>query len=242
MISLEKLSLHLKDFSLRDINFTINKGEYFVLFGPNGSGKTLLLECICGLRKLSEGIVRIEGADVTCLDPAYRNIGYVPQDYALIPFKTVQENISFGLEARKLSRQCISQRVKEMVNLLAIEHIGERYPARLSGGERQKVALGRALAINPRILLLDEPLSALDEGVRDELCGEFKRIQKQRQMTIIHVCHSFNELSSVAERVGVLLAGSLVQTGTLRDICQNPRHPFLIKRIKKEGSKTDEDN
>lgn len=233
MISLKGLSLYLKDFSLREINLTVAQGEYFVLAGPNGSGKTLLLECICGLRRPDQGIVKIKGIDVINLDPACRNIGYVPQDYALIPFKTVEQNISFGLQARRMGREYITKQTDEMMRLLGIEHLRERLPNKLSGGERQKVALGRALAIKPDILLLDEPLSALDEKVRDSLCREFKKIQQQSRVTVIHVCHSVSELLEVAERVGILFNGKLVQAGSVEDVFCNPKHPFLKERFDK---------
>lgn len=231
MIGIKNLNFNIGAFSLKDITLQVMKGEYFVLMGPNGSGKTLFLECICGLRRLKKGSVELNNQDMTYCDPSERNIGYVPQDYALIPFKTVEQNIAFGLEARNLEREYILAEVNKVMNFLNIVHLKQRLPDSLSGGERQKTALGRALAIKPDILLLDEPLSALDETVRDELCYGLKKIQRESGVTIIHVCHNFSELLCVADRVGILSQGELVQAGSLEEILRNPGNKLKKNKL-----------
>ncbi|RKY03149.1 hypothetical protein DRP77_06765, partial [Candidatus Poribacteria bacterium] len=188
MIRVERLNAQAGEFRLKDIDLEIGKGEYFVLLGPTGAGKTFLIECICGLRRIESGRILINGRDVTHLEPAERNLGYVPQDYALFPTMTVFENIAFGLKVRRASN--VEERVLKVAEMLRITHLLDRYPQGLSGGEKQRVALGRALVIEPDALLLDEPLSALDPATAETLCRELKRVQRETGVTTIHVCHN----------------------------------------------------
>jgi len=172
MIQIQNLSIDLGEFHLRDIDLRIKQGEYMALLGPTGAGKTVLVECIVGIYHPRQGDMLIDGVDVARLYPEERNVGYVPQDYALFPNMTVAQNLAYGLKARKRPTAEIKDKVEAMMKLLGISHLDYRLPLNLSGGEKQRVALGRALITNPRILLLDEPLSALDENLRSELAAE----------------------------------------------------------------------
>jgi ABC-type sugar transport system ATPase subunit len=172
--------------------------------GKTGCGKTTLLEAICGLRQVHAGRIVLLGRDVTQLKPAQRGVGYVPQDLALFPGHTVREHLAFALEVRRWSRAAIDARVRELAGLLGITHLLDRYPQGLSGGEAQRVALGRALAFHPPVLLLDEPLSALDEDTRSEMATLLRDVQRQTGVTTLHVTHSLTEARRLADRLFVL--------------------------------------
>jgi ABC-type sugar transport system ATPase subunit len=166
--------------------------------GQTGSGKTTLVEAIAGLRPIASGSVKLAGLDVTHLPPAARQLGYVPQDAALFRSLTVRENLAFALDVRKAARDLIERRVRELADWLGVRHLLDRTPHGLSGGEAQRIALGRALAFHPRILLLDEPLSSLDEDTRDHLHALLDSLKQSREVTVLHVTHSRKE----AERLG----------------------------------------
>ena len=231
MVKIEQLSLKVGTFELQNITLHIARGEYFVLLGKPGSGKTLLLECLAGLRRPSAGRIIIDGVDMNGVEPGRRGIGYVPQDYALFSSKTVRGNIEFPLKARRLPRAQRRQRIKELAQMLGIEYLLDRRVQGLSGGERQRVALARALAAEPKILALDEPVSALDRETRDEILAELKRVQQQTGVTVIHVCHDLDEMWSVAEKVGVLSKGRLLQTGTPAQVTQTPASPEIARLL-----------
>jgi len=231
MIKVDDLTFSVGNFSLNRISLHVEQGEHFVILGPTGAGKTLLLECLCGLSRIAAGRIEIGGADVTGLEPRERGIGYLPQDYALFPFKTVAQNIAFGLEAHGEPGKVVRARVAEVMDLLEIAHLAQRFPRNLSGGEKQRVALARALAIGPRALLLDEPVSALDEQTRDGLCRELKRLQRKTATTTIHVCHNFAEMLAVADRVAVLNEGRVIQVGEPRDILEHPRNRVVARFV-----------
>lgn len=222
MIRVEGLCLSVGAFALRQVCLEVAAGEYFVLLGPTGSGKTLLLECLCGLYRLDSGRVIIAGRDVTQAEPRHRQIGYLPQDYALFPHRTVRQNIAFGLRRSGADRRQMQQQVQRLMEELGVAHLAERRPARLSGGEKQRVALARALAVRPQVLLLDEPVSALDESTRDDICRLLRRLNRQLNTTVLHVCHNFGEMMSVADRTAVIIAGRIVQVGTPAEILQRP--------------------
>jgi molybdate/tungstate transport system ATP-binding protein len=222
MIRIERLDLAVGDFALRDITLDVPPGEYFVLLGRPGSGKTLLLECVAGLRRIGSGAIAIDGRTVERIEPSGRDVGYVPQDYALFSTRTVRENIEFGLRVRRVARGERNERVAELTRMLGIEYLMDRRPHGLSGGERQRVALARALAAWPKILLLDEPVSALDRETRDGILAELRRVQRETHTTTLHVCHDLDEMESVADRVGILSQGRLVQTGTPEEMRRNP--------------------
>ncbi|MBM3867234.1 MAG: ABC transporter ATP-binding protein, partial [Verrucomicrobia bacterium] len=187
-------------------------GSYGVLMGRTGCGKTTLLEILCGLRQPSGGRVFIGERDVTDLPPGERGIGYVPQDGAMFPTMSVREQIGFALMIRQRSAGEIAARVKELADHLGVVHLLDRRPQNLSGGERQRVALGRALAAKPSVLLLDEPLSALDEELRDDLAALLKRLQRELNLTALHITHSRREAEQLADVRLRMEAGS-VKTG-----------------------------
>jgi len=222
MIHVEQLHFSVGTFSLADVSLHVRPGEYFVLLGPSGSGKTLLLECLCGLNQINSGQIRIDGVDVTRLEPRRRGIGYLPQDYALFPHKTVRENIRFGLEHRGMEAASVRRRVDELMERVGVTDLADRLPQKLSGGEKQRVALARALAIEPQVLLLDEPVSALDEPTRDSLCRQLKQLQRSTQTTTVHVCHNFVEMLAVADRVAMVRNGRVLQVGAPQEILQRP--------------------
>ena len=222
MIRIHRLNFTVGNFALRDVTLDIERGEYYVLLGKAGSGKTLLLECLAGLHRVTSGGIAIDGRPVEHIEPAQRGMAYVPQDYVLFTARTVRQNIEFGLRARRTPRHERLTRVTELAEMLGIRHLLERATHGLSGGERQRVALARALAIRPAVLLLDEPVSAVDEEARDSTLAELKRIQRKSQTTMLHVCHVTDEMRLVADRAAILDGGRIVQTGTPEQICRRP--------------------
>lgn len=235
MIRTERPHLRIGDFCLRDASLKVARGEYFVLLGPPGSGKSVFLECLCGLKRLDSGRIHIDNRDVTHLEPRERGIGYVPQDHALFPHISVEGNIHFGLRARHVRRGEISRRTREVAETLGIGHLLERRIAGLSGGERQRVALARALVVGPKILLLDEPVSTLDESTREAVCGELRRIQRRFGVTTIHVSHLLEEAFSVADRAGILRNGAFQQVGPLSELLRKPQSEFVARFMRCEN-------
>jgi ABC-type Fe3+/spermidine/putrescine transport system ATPase subunit len=211
MIEIRALSLHIGDFHLKDINLSIRDGEYFVILGPTGAGKTVLMECIAGLYRSRQGEIWLGGTEVTQLASEERNVGYVPQDYVLFPFLNVAENIAFGLRHAKYSRDEIQQRVGRLTDMVGVSHLLRRDTRSLSGGEKQRVALARALAPSPRILLLDEPLSALDQRTAKSLRLELRRVHRELGLTTVHITHDLMEAMAMADRVAVIQSGRVEQ-------------------------------
>ena len=198
MIAFENISLRQGSIELRDINFELDAGDYGVLMGRSGCGKTTVLEAVCGLRKISGGRIILGGRDVTQLPPAERGVGYVPQDRALFPTMLVREQLAFALVLRALGQAEIASRVDELAELLGITALLDRMPEKLSGGEAQRVALGRALAHRPSVLCLDEPLAALDEELHGEMCRLLERVHRETGVTILHITHSPSEAKRLA--------------------------------------------
>ena len=198
MIRLENIMLRQGDFELRDIQLELAAGEYGVLMGRSGCGKTTLLEAVCGLRTVAAGRIILGDRDVTALPPAERGVGYVPQDRALFPTQPVREQLAFALVLRSLGQAEIAARVEELAELLGLGALLDRLPDKLSGGEAQRVALGRALAHQPSVLCLDEPLSALDEELHDEMCRLLERIHSETGVTVLHITHSPSEAKRLA--------------------------------------------
>jgi molybdate/tungstate transport system ATP-binding protein len=231
MICVQRLNFSVGTFALQDVSLEVRAGEYFVLLGPSGAGKTLLLECLCGLNRIDSGRVVIGGSDVTRLQPRSRRVGYLPQDYALFPHLTVRKNIAFGLANRGRPDGSTRRQVDDLLDLLGLAPLAERRPGNLSGGEKQRVALARALAIRPHVLLLDEPVSALDEQTCDAVCRQLKHLQRTTQTTTIHVCHNFAEMLAVADRAGIIYDGRILQVGTPREILQHPRSSLVARFV-----------
>jgi ABC-type sugar transport system ATPase subunit len=203
-ILLDKVSIRAGDFGVDGLTMDISTGSYAVLMGRTGCGKTTLIETLCGLRPLAGGRIVLCGTDVSELRPADRGIGYVPQDGALFPTMTVHDQIAFPLRIRKLAPDAIESRVSELSSLLGLSKLLDRLPAGLSGGERQRTALGRALSFHPRVLLLDEPLSALDDETREEVHGVLSDINRHTSVTTLHITHSRADAEALADVVHIL--------------------------------------
>jgi ABC-type sugar transport system ATPase subunit len=210
VIEVRQLSIAAGRFRLEEVSFEVPTGAYAVLMGRTGSGKTTILESICGLRRAMGGMIRLMNRDVTRLPPGARGIGYVPQDRALFQTMTVRENLAFALELRRWSRADIERRVKELAGLLGLRHLLERRPLGLSGGESQRVALGRALSFQPDVLCLDEPLSALDDETREEIYALLRSVREHTGVTALHVTHHLGEAERLADRVLLLRDGCIV--------------------------------
>lgn len=210
MIEIQQLTATNGAFELQNINLSLQTGEYAVLTGPTGSGKSTLLETLCGLKRISSGKILVDGLPIHDLPPAQRQIGFVPQDAALFPEMTVEKQLGFSLMVRKVDRQVYKQRVDELLELLELTDLRLRTPAGLSGGEKQRVAIGRALAFRPKLLCLDEPLSAIDADMRQRMVERLKTIHTTEGTCILHATHYPDELQRI-DSVGFQLEqGSLL--------------------------------
>ena len=218
MIIVENLYLDLGEFKLQGVSLEAGKGEYLVVLGPSGAGKTLLLECIAGLRKPVRGRIVVDGVDVTNFPPEKRELAYVPQDYALWPHMTVYRNIAYPLRCRRFSKAEIKRRVKWIAEELGISHLLNRKPGTLSGGEKQRVALARALAWNPKAVLLDEPTAALDPALKSSAWKLLKNLHSKLKFTAIHVTHNLAEAATLAEKTAFMYGGVVVKQGKLNDV------------------------
>ncbi len=212
MIHVENLSVRAGTFRLENISFEVPTGDYAILMGKTGSGKTTILESLCGLKSVVGGRIDLMGKNVTRLKPAERGLGFVPQEGALFPTMTVGQQLGFALTIRRWKDHAIQARVGELAEMLGISHLLERRPAGLSGGERQRVALGRALAARPNVLCLDEPLSALDDETRDSMCSLLKSVTQQTGVTTLHITHNRSEADVLGDRL------LLIEDGMLRTI------------------------
>ena len=213
--------------AVEDFNLQVERGDFVSFLGPSGCGKTTTLRMIAGFEQPTSGEIRINGADVTRKSPNERNVGMVFQSYALFPNMTVAGNIGFGMKVTRRPKDEIAARVQEMLALIRMPELGDRYPYQLSGGQQQRVALTRALAVKPQVLLLDEPLSALDAKIRVELRGEIRRIQQQLGITTIYVTHDQEEALSLSDRIVVMNAGRIEQIGGPFEIYNYPSTTFV---------------
>ncbi|MDD5557083.1 MAG: ABC transporter ATP-binding protein [bacterium] len=222
MLELRDLSCRAGGFTLAGVTLSIGVGEYFVLVGPTGSGKTTLIRCVAGLQPAAGGEIILGGRAITRLDPAERHIGFLPQDYSLFPHLSVEGNILFGPSVRRIGAAEAGRRLRELAGMLGIGRLLRRGTGALSGGEQQRVALARALIVHPEVMLLDEPFSAIDPGMRVRLWFEIREVLKRLAVPVIHVTHNLEEASAVADRVGVLIGGRLAQAGPRDGVLLRP--------------------
>jgi putative spermidine/putrescine transport system ATP-binding protein len=216
---------------LHHLNLSFKEGEFVTLLGPSGCGKSTLLRAIAGLITPEEGIIQIDGKNITQLKPKDRQVGMVFQAYALFPNMTVQENIAFGLKMKKLDRETIKLKVARMIELVELTGKESSYPRELSGGQQQRVALARSLVTEPKVLLLDEPLSALDAQIRKNLQKQLRRIQQELNMTTVLVTHDQEEAWAVSDYIYILNEGHIVQSGTPEEIYTSPANEFVARFI-----------
>ncbi|MEF0938801.1 ABC transporter ATP-binding protein [Rhizobium sp. BR 362] len=231
---------------VHDFNMKIEKGEFISFLGPSGCGKTTVLRMIAGFESPTAGTLTINGKDQRPLKPNQRNIGMVFQAYALFPNMTVHDNVAFGLKVAGVAKPEIDKRVKEMLGLIKLDHLAGRYPFQMSGGQQQRVALARAIAVKPQVLLLDEPLSALDAKIRVSLREEIRAIQQQLGITTVFVTHDQEEALSISDRIVVMNAGRADQIGTPFEIYNTPATRFVASFVGTlnliEGKVVDPDN
>jgi multiple sugar transport system ATP-binding protein len=222
-----------KILALEDINLTIEDGQFFVLLGPSGAGKTTTLRCIAGLEKIDSGNILFDNESVTEDQPASRDVSFVFQQFSLYPHYTVYENLAFPLRSpmRKLPEDEIKTKIEDISKMLKISNKLKNKATELSGGEMQRVAIGRALVRNPNIYLMDEPLSSLDAKLRESLRVELKSIQTNLNATILYVTHDQAEATTLADKIGVLKEGKIVQIGTPEEIYENPNSIYVSQRL-----------
>ncbi|MDU9051441.1 MAG: ATP-binding cassette domain-containing protein [Clostridioides difficile] len=216
---------------LKDISIDIEKGEFICLLGPSGCGKSTLLRIIAGLEDKHDGKIIINDKDMTNSPPESRNFGIVFQSYALFPNMNVYKNIAFGLENKNISKSDIDKKVRDILEVVELSGYDKKYPSQLSGGQQQRIAIARALALEPKFLLLDEPMSALDAKVRHKLRMDIKRLQKELNITTIMVTHDQEEAITMADKIAILNGGDIMQIGTPEEIYQNPQNLFTAQFI-----------
>jgi sulfate/thiosulfate transport system ATP-binding protein len=232
MIEARGIVKRFGDFTALDgVSVEVPTGSLTALLGPSGSGKSTLLRVIAGLEHPDEGQVILEGDDVTRVAPQERGVGFVFQHYAAFKHMTVWENVAFGLRIRRRPRAEVKQRVTELLDLVQLARLGDRYPAQLSGGQRQRMGLARALAVDPKVLLLDEPFGALDARVRKELRLWLRRLHDETHTTTVIVTHDQEEAMEVADRVVVMNAGAIEQTAAPRELYDNPANEFVMSFV-----------
>jgi len=228
-LEIRGLYKNLREFSLESISLDLEQGRYLTLVGPTGAGKTILLECIIGFYLPDRGSVTLNGEDITRKRPEKRNIGIVYQDYALMPHMNVYKNIAYGL--RKKTKQKIPEKVQEISESLHIDHLLHRMPKTLSGGEQQRAALARSLVVRPRLLLMDEPLSALDPSTKKDLRRMLRRAIKKYGTTVIHVTHDMDDVWTLGDEAAVMHEGHIEQKGLLGDVLERPCTDFVAEFV-----------
>jgi len=226
MLKVENLSLQKGDFSLKNLSFEVERNSYFVILGKTGSGKTILLESIAGINKI-EGKLFFEEEEITALPPEKRGFGFVYQDFVLFPNMSVKENIIFAARYKHIEKS--DELFSDIINFLKIEHLLERKITHLSGGEKQRVSMARAIYSRPKLLLLDEPLSAIDPTFRNAIMKSLKEIVKRYDTTIIHVTHNFREASYLADKIAVMMDGSILEVGVANEVLNHPKNIEVAK-------------
>lgn len=235
-LSLEQVSRFYGSVAaVHNFELGVEKGEFISLLGPSGCGKTTTLQMIAGLVRPSSGTIMMGGRDITHMPPPQRQLGVVFQSYALFPHMTVAQNVSFGLEMRKIAKAERETRIKDILALVHLSALADRYPREMSGGQRQRVAIARALVINPPVLLLDEPLSNLDAQLREEMQFELRRIQQAVGITTIMVTHDQAEALSISDRVVVMEKGKITQVDTPYELYEHPRNDFISSFVGKSN-------
>ena len=226
----ERVVKRFDDFTaLQSLDLRIEESEFLTLLGPSGCGKTTTLRLIAGFTMPSEGRICLGDTEITHLAPQDRNVGMVFQDYALFPHLTVAENIAFGLVERRVDKATMDARVNELLDFIELPGVGERYPAQISGGQRQRIAVARAVACTPRVLLMDEPLGALDLKLRETMQVELRRIQQELGITAVYVTHDQDEALSMADRIAVMRDGSIEQIGSPHELYNQPANRFVAQ-------------
>ena len=227
-VLLNKVVKQFGDFTaLHELDLEIREGEFLTLLGPSGCGKTTTLRLIAGFITPTRGSILLGEEDVTGVAPQHREIGMVFQDYALFPHMTIAENIAFGLKERRYPNAQINARVAELLELINLPEVGDRYPAEVSGGQQQRIAVARAVAYPPRVLLMDEPLGALDLKLREKMQIELRRIQQELKITTVYVTHDQTEAMNMSDRIVVMNQGRIEQIGGAEDIYNNPNTRFV---------------
>jgi len=217
--------------AVEDVHAMIRRGELVSFVGPSGCGKTTLLRLVGGFLRPDAGRIILDGEDITALPPNRRPTAMVFQNYALFPHMTVAENVGYALAIRKRSRTEIAHRVEELLALVQLQGLERRRPAQLSGGQQQRVALARALSLQPKVLLLDEPLSNLDANLRIQMRTEIKRLQRELQLTVVFVTHDQEEAMSISDRIMVMYQGQILQAGTPSEVYEQPATPFIARSV-----------
>ena len=233
-LELDRVGKHFgQTIAVKEFSLAVNKGEFISFLGPSGCGKTTTLQMIAGFLDPSHGAIRLEGRDLLAVHPAKRGLGIVFQSYALFPHMTTAENVSFGLEMRRISRAERETRVRAALDMVGLSGFEDRYPRRMSGGQQQRVALARALVIRPSVLLLDEPLSNLDARLREDMQIELREIQRNLRTTTILVTHDQIEAMSLSDRIVVMSKGRIEQIGTPKDTYERPASAFVAQFLGK---------
>jgi molybdate/tungstate transport system ATP-binding protein len=229
MLKLEGISKAWQGFELKDINLQIDNGEYAVVLGPTGAGKTLLLETIMGFHKPDKGKILLNDRCINETPPESRGIGYVPQNSMLFPHMTVKQNIEFGLRMRGIKEAQRKEKTEKIVGTLNLQPLKNKLPKTLSGGEKQKVALARVLVIEPTLILLDEPLSSVDVDAKRTLRDELKKANRELNVGVVHVTHDQTEAFSLAQQLAIMKNGQIVQVGSANEVFSNPKDEFVAR-------------
>ncbi|MCF7875962.1 ATP-binding cassette domain-containing protein [Candidatus Bipolaricaulota bacterium] len=228
-IKIEDLEKDLGEFKIKNASLKVNRGDYFMVLGPTGAGKTVLLETIAGIHSPDAGKITIAGRDVKDVSPENRNIGFVYQDYMLFPHLTALENVMYGLQARSVSDP--KTKAREVIDLLDLTPLIERYPRTLSGGESQKVAVARAIAYRPKLLLLDEPTAALDPQTKEKVRSELAKLHEELNVTTMHVTHDQAEAKILGDTVAVMMGGEIKHVGTVKEVFNRPKNETVANFV-----------
>ena len=227
MLELENINVHLGDFALKDVNLFVEKGEYYVILGLSGAGKSIMLEAIAGMHQTDAGRIILDKNDITNKKIQHRDVGYVFQDHAVFPHMKVHQNIAYSIK-NKFPKDELKRKVEEIAEKVNVSHLLHRDPKTLSGGESQRVALARTLVRDPKILMLDEPFASLDVQLRDDLRALLRNLNREGQ-TIIHVTHDYEEAISLAQKLAIFQNGKLIQQGTPKEVFANPASQFVAR-------------